>query len=144
MRWREGGVSYSVPIEFLVNSPARVGIYSGETADSAPAPVDGRFCMGNPYCWKPGHSGNPRGRRRVSLENDLDFRGRMVDLIAQVHEMRRRLPLKRDSRFERFRVLYELTGNAFKSARIAGYGWKTARSKGYLLARRARQSAGMG
>lgn len=144
MRWREGSVIYSVPVEFLANSPPRVGINSGQAAEFALARGDGRFREGNSYRWKPGQSGNPRGRRRVSLEEDFDFRGRMVEAIADIHEMRRRFPLKRDSRFERFKVIYELTGNAFKSARIAGYAWKTARSKGYLLARRAKESAGMG
>lgn len=144
MRWSEGGVIYSVPVEFLANSPRKVGIYSGGTAGSAPAPVDGRFGKGNSYRWKPGQSGNPRGRRRVSLENDLDLRGRMVDAMADLHELRRRFPLQRDSRFEKFKVIYEITGNAFRSARLAGYRLKTAKSKGYLLARRARQSAGMG
>ena len=36
-----------------------------------------------------------------------------------------------------FKVLYEMTGNAHLSALIAGYSPKTAKSKAYLLARRA-------
>jgi hypothetical protein len=133
------------PIEFRGGaSTPRVGISSREAAGFGLGQGDGRFGKGNSYRWKPGQSGNPRGRRRVTLENDFDFRGRIVDLFAEVHEMRRRLPLKRDSRFEKFKVIYQLTGNAFKSARIAGYARKTARSKGYLLARRAREAARMG
>jgi phage terminase small subunit len=34
----------------------------------------------------------------------------------------------------KFRVLYEVTGNAFRSALIAGYSPKTAKSKAYPLA----------
>ena len=140
MTWREGGVIYSVPVEFLANSPPRVGIYSGRTAESAPAPVDGRFTRGNRYRWPKGASGNPRGRPRRPTE--MQFWERMLDLTAQVHEMRRQLPVRRDTRFERFRALYDLTHNAYSSAVLAGYRRKTAKSKGYLLARRAREAAG--
>lgn len=144
MRWREGGIFYSLPVEFLANSPpnspAKVGVFSGATADFAPAPVDGRFTRGNRYRWPKGTSGNPRGRPRRPTE--MQFWDRMLDLTAQVHEMRRQLPVRRDTRFERFRVLYDLTRNAYNSAVLAGYAGKTAKSKGYLLARRARQSAG--
>ena len=129
------------PFEFpKANSTPRVGIYSGVTAGFGLGQGDGRFGRGNSYRWKPGQRGNPRGRPRVRLEDDFTFRGTVLDLIAQVHEIRRRFPLKRDSRFEKFKVMYELTGNAFRSARIAGYAPKTARSKGYLLARRARET----
>jgi hypothetical protein len=144
MRWVESGVIYSVPVEFLANSPPkstpRVGMYSGGTADSAPAPVDGRFREGNPYRWPKGTSGNARGRPRRPTE--MQFWERMLDLTAQVHDVQRRLLPQRDSRFQRFRVFYEYTGNAYRSALLAGYGLKTAKSKAYLLARRG--GAGMG
>ena len=143
MRWVESGVIYSVPVEFLANSPPKVGTYSGETADFAPAPVDGRFTRGNGYRWPKGTSGNPRGRPR-KRNDDFNLWSRIIDHAAMLHDLQRRLLPRRDSRFQRFRVFYEHTGNAYQSARLAGYGLKTAKSKGYLLARRARESARMG
>lgn len=105
------------------------------------ASADTRFREGNPWCWRKGQSANPRGRRRRG--DDYDLQATVLDLIAQVYELQRRLRPRRDTRFERFKVLYELTGNARRSALLAGYAAKTAKSKVYLLARWAREAAGM-
>jgi hypothetical protein len=57
-----------------------------------------------------------------------------------LHDLQQRLRPTRNSRFQRFRVFYEFTGNAYKSALLAEYAPKTAKSKSYLLARRAREN----
>jgi hypothetical protein len=92
--------------------------------------------------WRKGQSGNRRGRPRRS--EDCDLGATVIDLIAKVHHLQRRLRPQRDSCFERFRVLYELAGNAYRSALHAGYSRKAARSKAYLLGRRATEAARMG
>jgi Family of unknown function (DUF5681) len=119
-------------------STTRVGINSGETAGYGRAYGDGRFGKGNSYRWKPGQSGNPRGRPRK--HNEIELWGTILDLKAQLHDIQHRLRPQRDSRFDRFRVFYEYTGNACRSARLAGYPAKTAKSKAYLLARRAKEA----
>lgn len=124
------------------DSTQRVGANSGHAATTGRSPVGGRFSRGNPWRWRPGQSGNPRGRRRKG--DDYDLQATVLDLIAAVHDIRRRFRLQRDSRFEKFKVFYEYTGNAYRSALLAGYAAKTAKSKAYLLARRAREAAGMG
>ena len=133
-------------------STSQVGNNSGSTAEFARASVDefrsnsrttrGRFGEGNTWRWRKGVSGNPRGRPRKP--NELKYWEMVTDHSAQIHDLQRRFPIQRDSRFEKFKVIFDLTGNAFRSARLAGYGLKTAKSKGYLLARRARQSTGLG
>ncbi len=127
------GIKYSD-----LRSTANGGKYTGGTAEFTPWPVDGRFGKGNSYRWRKGTSGNPRGRPRKP--NELQYWQMVTDHTAQIHELQHRLPVRRDTLFEKFRVLYELTGNAFESALLAGYKRKTAKSKSYLLARRARES----
>jgi len=46
------------------------------------------------------------------------------------------------ARFERFRAAYKESGNALRAALEAGYSPRMAKSKSYLLARRARIEAG--
>jgi Family of unknown function (DUF5681) len=121
-----------------MHSTPRVGINSGETAGYGRAHGDGRFDKGNPWRFKRGESGNPRGRPRK--HNEAELWGSILDLMAQMHDLQRRLRPQGDSRFERFRVFYGYTGNAYRSARLAGYPAKTAKSKAYLLARRAREA----
>jgi hypothetical protein len=123
-------------------STPKVGGNSGRPAEFGPAPVGTRFRKGNPYRWKRGQSGNPRGRRRKEIEADIH--SRLLDHTALLHDLQRRLRPQRDSRFERFKVYYEDTGNAHQSALRAGYAKNTARSKSYLLARRAREMAAGG
>jgi phage terminase small subunit len=46
-----------------------------------------------------------------------------------------------DRRFERFRDVYERTGNAYRAALWAGYSPRMAHSKSYLLAKRVHELA---
>ena len=64
----------------------------------------------------------------------------MLDVIGRLSSLERYRPPHGDDRLVKFKVLYELTGNAHQSALIAGYSPKTAKSKAYLLARRARDA----
>ncbi len=121
-------------------STSGVGNISGNAAWGAQERVAGRFEKNNPWRWQPGQSGNPSGRPR---RPDDDYNRQvliLLDLIAKVTAFERRLARQRDERLEKFKVLYGVTGNAFRSALIAGYSPKTAKSKAYLLARRARDA----
>jgi len=60
----------------------------------------------------------------------------LLGLIAKVQALEWGHVRRPDERVVKFRVLYEITGNAFRSAVIAGYSPKTAKSKAYLLARK--------
>jgi hypothetical protein len=86
----------------------------------------GRFARGNRWAWKKGVSGNPKGRPRLHYNIPEGKKLRGVKL------------------FLRFWQLYRETGNACRSAIEAGYALTTARSKSYLLARRAREAMEMG
>ena len=117
---------------------SEVGDISGNAGQTAPERVDGRFEKNNPWRWRPGQSGNLSGRPR---RPDDDYNRHvliLLDLIAKVTAFEQRLARQRDERLEIFKVLYGITGNAFRSALIAGYSPKTAKSKAYLLARQIR------
>lgn len=120
------------------DSTPKVGINSGQTAGFDRADGDGRFTKGNPWRWQKGQSGNRKGRPRG--KEDVGIHATVLNLVAGVHEIRQRLLPQRDSRFEKFKVFYEHTGSAYRSARLAGYAPKTAKSKSYMLARRARDA----
>jgi len=62
----------------------------------------------------------------------------LLGLIARVTAIEWGYARQRDERVEKFRVLYQVNGNAFRSALVAGYSPKTAKSKAYLLARRVK------
>jgi hypothetical protein len=102
------------------------GTNSRETRDAR-----GRFLPGNPWRFPKGHSGNPRGRPRV--DHTL--------LSWEVIEMRERF--RGYSRKDVFGALYVESGNAYRSALLAGYAATTAKSKAYLMARRVRKELGM-
>jgi hypothetical protein len=129
---------------------SEVGSYSAETLSRppssptfSPACAQGspRFEKGNPWRWKPGQSGNPRGRPQRNAREDQ----RDAQLSLAVQEILLRLEImgklatlegyRPPPRLVRFKVLYEITHNAHRSALIAGYSPKTAKSKAYLLAR---------
>jgi hypothetical protein len=118
-------------------STSEVGNNNADTAWPPQARVDGRFEKNNPWRWRPGQSGNPSGR---PPRPDDDYNRHvltLLDLIGRVRALEWGHVRQRDERFEKFKVLYGITGNAFLSARLAGYSPKTAKSKAYLLARRA-------
>jgi hypothetical protein len=119
-------------------STSKVGISSGQAAEFAPASVDGRFGKANSWRWRPGQSGNPSGRPRK--QDHVDLWSRVVDHTALLHDLQQRLRPTRDCRFQRFRVFYEFTGNAYRSALLAGYSPKTSKSKSYSLARKAKEN----
>lgn len=118
-------------------STSEVGQISGEAAGGPRERVDGRFQKGNPRRWEPGKSGNPSGRPRKPEDEHNRILRLQLDLIGNLKSFERRLAPARDERFEKFKVHYGFTGNAFRSALRAGYAPKTAKSKAYLLARRA-------
>ena len=120
-----------------ISNPS-LGIDSGEAAWPAPARVAGRFQKNNPWRWRPGQSGNLSGRPQRPDDDCNRHMLILLDLIAKVTAFERRLVRQRDERLEKFKVLYGITGNAFRSALIAGYSPKTAKSKAYLLARQIR------
>lgn len=119
-------------------STGEVGSISGDAPWTARDRVDGRFEKNNPWRWRPGQSGNPSGRPRRPDDDYNRHTLTLLDLIAKVTAFERRLVRQRDERLEKFKVLYGITGNAFRSALIAGYSPKMAKSKAYLLARQIR------
>lgn len=118
-------------------STSEVGQISDDAAWEARERVGGRFEKDNSWRWKPGQSGNPSGRPRNPDDDHNRHTLTLLNLIAKVTAFERRLAHARDERLEKFKVLYAISGNAFQSARIAGYSRNTAKSKAYLLVRRA-------
>ena len=122
-------------------STREVGINSAEIPGLVQARVKNHFAKGNPWRWQAGQTGNPRGRpSKVDLCEQHILT--LLDLIGRVTalEWRRSFQQRREERWTKFKVLYGLTENAHRSALIAGYSPKTAKSKAYLLARRARDA----
>jgi hypothetical protein len=121
------GVSHaSIPTGPVGRNSGYGGTNSRETRDAS-----GRWLPGNPWRFPKGHSGNPRGRPRV--DHTL--------LSWEVIEMRERF--RGYPRKDVFGALYVESGNAYRSALLAGYAATTAKSKAYLMARRVRKGLGM-
>ena len=119
-------------------STARVGNTSGNPAWGE-REEGGRFGKNNPWRWQRGQSGNPRGRPRKTDDKYGQTLTTLLGLIAKVKALEWGHVRQPDERLVKFRVLYEVTGNAFRSAVIAGYSPKTATSKAYLLAAKFRK-----
>jgi hypothetical protein len=153
MRMRELGLNQHFTAEVGINSvrapspPSSPAFFPACAQGNPPAPSSAlgrgspRFKKGNPWRWKPGESGNPRGRARRNARDEQ--RDAQLSLEAQKILWRLEIMGKLEGfrpprRLLQFKALYEITRNAHRSALIAGYSPKTAKSKAYLLARRVK------
>jgi hypothetical protein len=124
---RNSGVSHApIPTGPVGRNSGYGGTNSRQTRDAR-----GRWLPGNPWRFRKGQSGNPRGRPRAGYDS----------LAVEVVELRERF--RGYPRGDIFGALWVETGNARRSALLAGYAATTVKSKAHLMARRVRKELGM-